>query len=338
MVLSLLEELRVRQALDLHTMPSFERGIRKPKASKKRVDFILVGSSNADRTSDAIINMGYSVTSVHCANWRATSNSVASLLTEVKKALQEYTCEAVILQLLDNSVYLCKADDGSLTPSLKGKDGKYHVAGDLVIASKERQFEIFNLLAPLLDLVRDMRVTFVAPMLRYVTSGCCDDLSHVHNRVQRGYRDDLSAKLFDLKNNLKNFLFMNRHRNASVLDPAVDMRGMTDREIWGEDPVHPSALVYEAIARGVVMSDEKAVGKRRTMSDAGPQPGPKKSRDNSSERGSSSSSRGRPDPSSSAHGSGRGWIPRGGGGDRGRGGGGFRGFGGGRGGRRGQKY
>jgi hypothetical protein len=203
------------------------------------------------------------------------------------------------------------------------------VAGDLAIASKERQFEIFNLLAPLLDLVRDMRVTFVAPMLRSVTRGCCDDLSHVPNRVQRGYRDEMTAKLFDLKNNLKNFLFMNRHRNATVLDPAVDMRGMTDREIWADDPVHPTMMVYEAIARGVVLIDEKAVGKKRTMSEVGPQPGPKRSKDSSSDRGCSSSSRGRVDYIYSAHGSGCGWGPRGGGGDRGCGGGGHRGLSGG---------
>jgi hypothetical protein len=77
MVLSLLEELRVKQALDLHMMLSFERGIRKLKATKKKVNFILVGSSNANKTSDALISMGYSVTSVHCANCRATSSSVA---------------------------------------------------------------------------------------------------------------------------------------------------------------------------------------------------------------------------------------------------------------------
>jgi hypothetical protein len=74
-VLSLLEELRVKQALDLHTMPSFERSIRKPKAAKRRVDFILVRNSNANRTSEALINIGYSVTSTHCVNWRATSSS-----------------------------------------------------------------------------------------------------------------------------------------------------------------------------------------------------------------------------------------------------------------------
>jgi hypothetical protein len=77
-VLSLLKELRVKQALHLYMMPSFERGIRKPKAARKKVDFILIGSSNANRTSVALMSMGYSVTSVHCANWCATSSSVVS--------------------------------------------------------------------------------------------------------------------------------------------------------------------------------------------------------------------------------------------------------------------
>jgi hypothetical protein len=89
--------------------------------------------------------------------------------------------------------------DNLKMPAVKGHNGAYHVAGDLTIAAEERQFEMSILLSPLLDLVRDHRLLFISPILRYVTGGCCANLTHIPNRVQRGYRQELTQKLLDLK-------------------------------------------------------------------------------------------------------------------------------------------
>jgi hypothetical protein len=222
-VTSLLQELRSRLALDLASEPTFERGFRTPKSEKRQVDYMVIGSSNAHRTSMGLNRMGFSSVCVHSRGWRATSGSVAALLAQVKEMLGINTSETVVIQLLDNSIFFGKTDEGALMPASRGQDGRLHIKGDLEVAGKERQMEVLNMLKPLLDLLRDKKIILVAPMPRYVAAGCCDEREHVSNRFQRGFKDLIDEKLAGVKLNMKNFLFVNGYRQAVVLDPAVDL-------------------------------------------------------------------------------------------------------------------
>jgi hypothetical protein len=56
----MLQEIRVEHAIDLDTTSSFERGFALQAKAKKAVDFLLVGSSNAKNTMEALSRMGYS--------------------------------------------------------------------------------------------------------------------------------------------------------------------------------------------------------------------------------------------------------------------------------------
>jgi uncharacterized membrane protein YgcG len=55
-----------------------------------------------------------------------------------------------------------------------------------------------------------------------------------------------------MRRNFKDFLYFAGMRNVKVLDPCVNIRGMEDSEIWGEDPIHPLPLVYSKIVTGIV--------------------------------------------------------------------------------------
>jgi hypothetical protein len=41
-------------------------------------------------------------------------------------------------------------------------------------------------------------------------------------------------------------------KGIKVMDPCMDIRGMEDGEIWGEDAIHPQQLLYSKIASGVI--------------------------------------------------------------------------------------
>jgi hypothetical protein len=168
---------------------------------------------------------GYFSTVCYSEGWRASPSAVSNLLAQVKELLSTNICETAVIQLLYNSVFFGKTDDGALVPALKGPDGQFHLNGDLEVAGKERQFELLNLIVPFLDLVKDINVVFITPLPRYFVTGCCDSTSHVSNRFQRGFKEDITKKLFDLKTNVKNFIFKNGYRNVTVLDPCVDLRG-----------------------------------------------------------------------------------------------------------------
>jgi hypothetical protein len=54
-----------------------------------------------------------------------------------------------------------------------------------------------------------------------------------------------------LRKNFKDFLFYDGRRNIKVLDTCIDIRLLSDEEVWGEDPIHPSDLAFEQIAASV---------------------------------------------------------------------------------------
>jgi hypothetical protein len=197
---------------------------------------------------------GYFSTVCYSEGWRASPSAVSNLLAQVKELLSTNICETAVIQLLYNSVFFGKTDDGALVPALKGPDGQFHLNGDLEVAGKERQFELLNLIVPFLDLVKDINVVFITPLPRYFVTGCCDSTSHVSNRFQRGFKEDITKKLFDLKTNIKNFIFKNGYRNVTVLDPCVDLRGWVHDDIWDDtDPLHPRDSFYEVIAKSIVL-------------------------------------------------------------------------------------
>jgi hypothetical protein len=261
-VAALLIELRDRLALELCTEPSFERGFRQPKSAKTKVEFLVIGSSNASKTAKGLNNQGYSSTVVYSEGWRATTTGVNMLLSQVKELLANYTCDTVVFQLTDNSIFFGKTEEGALMPAMKGPDGKFHLNGDLEVAGRTRQFEILNLLKPVLDLVKDVPAIFISPMPRYVACGCCDEHDHVANRFQRGFKDEIMAKLAEVKANTKNFMFMNHYHNITVMDPAVDMRGVPEDNIWGTDPIRPKESFYNTLAKSVAVLVELAKRKR----------------------------------------------------------------------------
>jgi hypothetical protein len=137
------------------------------------------------------------------------------------------------------------------------------------VAGKDRQMEILNMILPIMEMVKEIPVVFIAPMARYFKNGCCDEKSHISNRFQRSFRDDINKQLADLTKNVKNFMFMNNLRNVVVLDPAVDMKGLADDEIWEDDPIHPRESFYDLLARSVVVVGG-ARTKKRPAEDGNP--------------------------------------------------------------------
>jgi hypothetical protein len=62
----------------------------------------------------------------------------------------------------------------------------------------------------------------------------------------------MMADLEELCGNFKKFLFHDGYRNIKLMDPNVDLRGLAEDEVWGEDPVHPMTAAFKKIAAGVI--------------------------------------------------------------------------------------
>jgi hypothetical protein len=251
LVLTLLEELRSKLALDLDTSPAFERGLGQPSKAKLAVDFLVIGSSNASKLSTALGNMGYACSLVFEANWRIGRSSVDHLARRTAAAIADMDPAVVVLQLLDNSCYYGRSRDGSRTAAKKGDDGKYHLEGEVTVCTYDTQLEHLKAIKSILDAVGKKACLLVTPLPRYVVAGCCHSPEHCSNRRYQDYREHLMASLEILRKNFKDFLFYDGRRNIKVFDPSMDLRGMADEEAWGDDPIHPTDEAFNKMAASV---------------------------------------------------------------------------------------
>ena len=269
LITALINELQVNLALNLDSCPIFDRNPG-PEPKKGTDCYLVVGSSNARRLCDALNQKGIETGFVISQNWRATKRSVADMAAHIQEELSLKTYTAVIFQLLDNNFYFEQGEDGSKALPCKGQDGHFHVVGDLALADKDGQFAILKLCEPLWSSASGKHMVIVGPMARFVSAGCCSDITHVANRNSREFYPKLKEDLAASCNNIKDFLFTSGLRHGRVMDPARSTSGLAAAEIWGSDPIHPKPKVYEMLADGVVAVEKgcgSAKAKRKKSTD-----------------------------------------------------------------------
>ena len=96
---------------------------------------MVVGASHASRLGVTLAKAGAKVIQLCEPGWRVTKTRVAALSEKLKVALDAVGEDCtVVYQMLDNSVYFAKTEEGGLVPICKRVD-KYHVDGELYTPS-----------------------------------------------------------------------------------------------------------------------------------------------------------------------------------------------------------
>jgi uncharacterized membrane protein YgcG len=216
------------------------------------VDYLVVGSSNASKLADAIADRGYSVHKIYYPNWRVDADNVEELLKMVREAIADKDPGTIIYQMLDNSCYYGRLRDGSRTAAKLGDDGSYHLEGEVTVCSKDTQLEHLNSIKPLLELAAKKKCLLLTPLPRYVAAGCCTNPEHCSNRRYPDFVQHMRDALELLRKHFKDFLYYRSMRHIKILDPGMDIRGLSLEEIWGKEAIHPTPLVYCRIAASVI--------------------------------------------------------------------------------------
>ena len=193
--------------------------------------------------------MAKSVTKVRITIWKPTPNCVSKLAEHVivQEAANNCKPTVTVIQMLDSLLYMGRTFDGSMQHPVKEDDGKFHVVGDLVLADKSIQFNIYKALKPILVAAGTGPLVLITPMSRYLSSRCCDNVEHLTNASKLNFRaeleDELAAKR-QLPNasELPGFLFPQPHPHHLKLGGG--------RGAWELDPVHPSEGVYDNCRAG----------------------------------------------------------------------------------------
>ena len=176
--------------------------------------------------------------------------------------------DAIVFQLLDNILYQGRCLDGSTLLQSKDGDGRFHVEGELILAPKTSQLNIFNMLKPVMAAGGEVPFIFITPMPRYVSGTSCDSEEHLTNRSEPGFVNNLLDGLEDVRRNFRSFLFNDNIRRAGVINPCPLIEGMEEEEVWGtDDPIHPKTVFYTKLAKLTIEQVERVIGKRRSEDD-----------------------------------------------------------------------
>jgi hypothetical protein len=186
---------------------------------------LLIGSSHAGKLAAALRKGRHHTEVLSEANWKATPLTVEYMAEKVREKLDRTPVGAIIFCIIDNNIYYAMDEDNELQMPQRDPKGGYHVRGDLTLASKSAQSQLFNTIRPMLEAARGRNILLCALMPRYVLSGCCADATHVANRSQLRFEVNLVKELKDAAEFLRDFLFTLGYRQIKVLDPAVSWRG-----------------------------------------------------------------------------------------------------------------
>jgi hypothetical protein len=112
---------------------------------------------------------------------------------------------------------------------------------------------------PLLRAGGEMEKIIFSPLPRYLIP-CCGDDSHITNRSESGFREEMMGKLAEAKKSIRDLVFGKKLRNFKVMDPLHIMYGGDEnggegqrRGLWRLDPVHPSEEGYDSLLNGILV-------------------------------------------------------------------------------------
>jgi hypothetical protein len=198
----------------------------------------------------------------------------------------------VVLELMDNTSYFSSPAEGEILACEKGKDGFYHVSGELVVAPKELTNQTLRSILQVVAAAREHKTLLLTPLPRYLLTACCEREHHCTNFGDENYKVGQLEALVQQWKTTKEFLRYGAGKEAVVLNPIWTMGGEGRlptlqlvellEESWAEDePVHMKKEAYFKLAAGILREARKPVNKptgtKRAREEA---PGPRRAAGN----------------------------------------------------------
>ena len=112
-----------------------DRTLMSPPPARVK-NLVIIGASHAAKLGEVLSGIGHVITKVVTSNMKLNHEMVAMLAKEVEVAVARAQPEGVIVQMMDNFVYMARQPDSSTSHHTKGKDGKFHVPGELILVEK----------------------------------------------------------------------------------------------------------------------------------------------------------------------------------------------------------
>jgi hypothetical protein len=187
---------------------------------------------------------------------------VVKLCNAMQVIIRDEDPDLIIIQIMDNSTFYVRKEDGSRQLPVVKEDGTVHLDGELQVRVRDIQNEHLRALRPLIEAAGKKSCVWVAPMPRYIAAGCCGDPTHALNRRDEYFREEMEVQLEAFKRITKDFIYNMKKKNVKVADPNLDIRGMTAAEIWGGDPIYLQEEAVKKMVDGFMLMAAKIDGRK----------------------------------------------------------------------------
>ena len=98
------------------------------------------------------------------------------------------------------------------------------------------------------------------PLPRYIAAPCCEDPSHVTNRLDVDFYTSIKEGLSQARESVSEFLLLQDFNSARVVDPLLSTRGLTAKDIWDDSPLEPKPEVVELIVASIKKVESAIMG------------------------------------------------------------------------------
>jgi hypothetical protein len=261
---SLVGSLNSKLGTNLDCIPSSNRDIAN---SEECYNFVTVGGPHAEELAKALQGAGMASQHLHMPHYRASSVHAGKILEGLAQLeIKEDTI--IVVQVFDSGIFWVKTEEGGLIPPCRRADGSYHIDGELEVVNKGMQFDLFRKVCDELLDVKKNRIIFMAPLPRYLETGCCQDIDHVSNMKLPDYKKKQEEAIFASRQNIKDFAFRQGLRNSVTISSWGKVRHVEN--LWN-GPTLLSAEAYKKLGEAVISAVGDLTKKRKTDLDIGGQ-------------------------------------------------------------------
>jgi hypothetical protein len=195
---------------------------------------------------------------VTVAGWTPCPENIKKMVSIVNEKAK--TSVAFVFDLLGNSSVRFEQYDGTTALPYKS-NGKYHLAGDVMVTPTETFKKIVQAITPIIQAKGDKPCIVLPPLPRYVFAQCCNDNSHCTNANAADFQSTMLSGFVRLKNDLIKQLVSHGVSNFKVMDSccvttvpttaSVSERLVELKKVTNSDGVHFVADGYKNMAARV---------------------------------------------------------------------------------------
>jgi len=261
-VLAMRDELEKNFGVNVTRNFDLRRNVEDGEAA----DYVVIGGSHGGNLVKVLTQKGRQVIDLSEKGMRISAEKVATLEQRIGEPGEEDSAieedMVIILWVLDNSLYFVEDEDGARYLPKRGEDGKYHIEGQLKLATGKQAVKTMEKFLPVLRRLKKNRKVILVPSPRHICQACCQDKGHCTNRREEGFLHGILGGLKEIRRAIKDACHEWRVTNYKVVNccSLLELHEDSSYEAWegamGSDPVHLTDQGYGKVADSILQMAE----------------------------------------------------------------------------------